>query len=394
MNTLRTSYKVWLYKSKINKKGENPIYFRLIVGENKTEISTGIHVFPQFFDGKSGRVINKHKDAEFLNFKIDTLVTSFQKQYKTLQEKEIPYTAEELKQRILGSHTELKGIAEYFEDYCNKLKKLIGVDYCFKTVERYGITLKYLKEFISKEYNTKDYLLVNLNIKFISGFDLFLKSEKKNNSNTAAKSISNLKAVVNKAITEGYISNNPFHGFKIKLSPPNIKFLNEAELAKIENKVFEIDRLELVRKIWLFQVYTGLAYIDMVKLNKDEIIIYNGKPWLNLYRTKTKIPVKVPLIARAIDILKEFKSDSNLVFPSLSNQKMNSYLKEIADICGITKKLSTHVARHTFATTITLACGVSVDVVSAMLGHSSLKSTQQYAKVVPIKIEREMMKIQ
>ncbi|WP_072360225.1 site-specific integrase [Chitinophaga sancti] len=392
MNILEVDYKFWMNRSKTNKFAKTPIYFRLYVGKNKTEIATGIFIDFKNWDEKRGRINYKEPDFEILNLKIDELRDKYKAAVKKFDHHKQIITPEILKNEILekGSIGELNGLIEYYDSHLKKLTSLIGKDYCFKTVERYGITLKYLEEFLHKKLNIKELPIANLSNKIIGDFDLFLKTVKNNNPNTAAKSLTNLKAVINNAISDGVITNNPFKSYKIKLAPTNVAYLTEDELSKIEGKIFSISRLEFVRRIFLFQCYTGLAYSDVSKLKSSELIELNGKLWIDTYRVKTEIPVRVPLIKKALDIVNTFDRDKELLFDVYTNQKMNSYLKEIADLCEITKKLSTHVARHTFATTVTLAKGISITSVSSMLGHTSLKTTAIYAKAVPLTIQKEM----
>ncbi|MFY7918741.1 MAG: site-specific integrase, partial [Chryseotalea sp.] len=168
------------------------------------------------------------------------------------------------------------------------------------------------------------------------------------------------------------------------------------ELDSIIEKKFSIERLKQVRDIFIFCCYTGLAYADVQKLSRDEITTgIDGEKWIWTSRQKTDTATRIPLLPQALEIINRYKDEPSCLnkgrlLPVLSNQKMNGYLKEIADACGITKKMTFHTARHTFATTVTLSNGVPIETVSKMLGHRNLKTTQHYAKILDIKVGADM----
>jgi ABC-type glutathione transport system ATPase component len=192
----------------------------------------------------------------------------------------------------------------------------------------------------------------------------------------------------------------------LQLSFNNIKtkkgrtFLTLEELQTIENKMFVIPRLQLIKDLFVFSCYTGLSYGDVMNLTNQNLCIgIDGKPWINSHRQKTSIPVKIPLLNKAIEIIEKYKTHPNTLskenlFPTISNQKLNSYLKEIADVCQIQKNITFHIARHTFATTVTLSNGVPIETVSKLLGHSKITTTQIYAKVIERKVSEDMQKLE
>lgn len=218
----------------------------------------------------------------------------------------------------------------------------------------------------------------------------------KNKQNTVAKNVKNLKHIITYGIELDWLNKNPFTGFKCAYEETTQAILTNEELQRIENKTFELPRLELVRNLFLFQCYTGLSYVDMAKLTHQNIIKGNDTyDWLVLSRTKSKIPVRIPLLNNAKRIIflynEALLSESITLLPMYANQKMNSYLKEIADLCSIRKNLTSHVGRRTFATTVLLSNGIPIETVSKLLGHTNLRATQVYAKVVDSKISKEMM---
>ena len=225
----------------------------------------------------------------------------------------------------------------------------------------------------------------------------YLMTVRHNNNNTTVKYLRNLGKVLNMAVTKKLIQTSPLEELKLRIEPVDRGFLNKTELAKLAEKEFGTFRLEQVRDVFLFCCYTGLAYVDVHSLTSDDIIEEDGQMWIRKARHKTNVMCHIPLIKPARDILAKYEgvlAGLNKVLPVLSNQKMNAYLKEIAAIVGIEKDLTTHIARHTFATTVTLANHVSIENVSKMLGHSSIRMTQHYARILDASIASEMLGVE
>lgn len=213
------------------------------------------------------------------------------------------------------------------------------------------------------------------------------------------KYLSNFRKIVNICIRNGWLQKDPFIAFKMTKREVERTALTEFELQTLAVKKFSIERLTIVKDIFLFSCFSGLAYSDVKKLRRSEIVIgIDGEKWLISRRQKTDITARIPLLQQALDIIDRYENNpqcilENRVLPVLSNQKMNAYLKEIADLCGINKNLTYHIARHTFATTVTLSNGVPIETVSKMLGHRNLKTTQHYAKILDIKISADMKQL-
>ncbi len=210
------------------------------------------------------------------------------------------------------------------------------------------------------------------------------------------KHLERLRKMAKFAVRLEWIDRDPFENFQLRFTKVERGFLTKEELLKIENKQFSISRLQWIRDLFIFSCYTGLAYTDVMQLTPSNVIIgIDGKYWIKTIRQKTEVQVNVPLLPKAIEIIKKYKDDpkSNVkgsLFPVISNQKLNSYLKEIGDVCGIEKNMTFHLARHTFATTVTLSNGVPMETVSRMLGHTKITTTQIYAKVLEKKIGEDM----
>lgn len=246
------------------------------------------------------------------------------------------------------------------------------------------------------KYGIEDIDVKQIKYEFITDYEFWLKSVRDCDHNTSMKYLSNFKKIVYICIKNGWISSDPFVGFKLAKREIEKPFLVEEELHRIANKEFAIARTRQVRDIFIFCCYTGLAYADVEKLTRDDVATgIDGEKWIWTNRQKTNSATRVPLLPAALEILDRYKDDPQCtvkgrLLPVLSNQKMNSYLREIADLCGITKKMTFHTARHTFATTVTLSNGVPIETVGRMLGHRNLKTTQHYAKILDMKVSEDM----
>jgi site-specific recombinase XerD len=271
------------------------------------------------------------------------------------------------------------------------------------TMKNYYTTKKYVQLFLTEKLKTKDIFLSQLSYKFIVDFELFIKAHqpldhhKPCGQNTVMKHIERFRKIINIAVKYEWLNKDPFAQFKPSFTKTTRQCLTQDELKRIESKLFSIERLQLVKDLFVFSCYTGLAYIDVMTLSPEHITIgLDGGRWLCTSRKKTDNEVRVPLLPKALELIEKYKghpkaSHQNKLFPNISNQKMNSYLKEIADLCGIQKNLTFHLARHTFATTITLTNGVPIETVSKLLGHSSIRTTQIYAKVIEKKVSDDMV---
>jgi integrase len=302
------------------------------------------------------------------------------------------------KRKWQGEDQNIIGLLSMFKEHNSKVKQLINLEYAHATYMRYQTTLRHTEEFITWNYKTKDFDVRKLNFKFISDFEFYLKGVKKVGHNATMKYLANLKKIVLTCVKNDIIGKDPFFAFKFAKHEVDRVALTEHELRTVANKVFEIPRLEQVRDIFVFCCYTGLAYADVAKLSKMDIIEgRSGEMWINIKRQKTDSASRIPLLPPALKLLKKYENqlerlDKHLL-PVLSNQKMNAYLKEIGDVCGIVKPITFHLARHTFATTVTLSNGVPIETVSRMLGHRSLKTTQLYAKVLDKKVSDDMQRL-
>jgi integrase len=288
-------------------------------------------------------------------------------------------------------------LLEIFLAHNNKIEKLVGKEFAPGTIERYKTAKKHVSDYIKLEYNLTDIPVKDVDNRFITGLEYYLKTERKCAHNTAIKYVTNFKKIIRIAFANDWITKDPFVNWKGKLKIVEREFLTEAEIQMMIEKELHTDRLDQVKDIFLFSCFTGLAYADVKKLSKNDIILgIDGEKWIKIKRSKTDTRSSIPLLPTAMSILEKYNSHPDVsnkdrLLPVLTNQKMNAYIKEIADLCGISKNLTFHLARHTFATTITLSNGVPIETVSKMLGHKSLRTTQHYAKILDLKVSEDMM---
>jgi site-specific recombinase XerD len=287
-------------------------------------------------------------------------------------------------------------LCEVFEEHNSQVHQLVGIEYSPATAKRYRTSLRHTRKFLMEKYKVEDVPIRKLDYKFITDYEFWLKVTRKCNHNSAIKYLTNFRKVVNTCVKNGWLERDPFAGFKMAKKEVERLFLSQEELHALANKKFEMERLGQVRDIFLFCCFTGLAYVDIQKLTPDEIVTgHDGEKWIFTKRMKTETPSRIPILPPAMDILNRYTKHpecviKNKVLPVPTNQKMNAYLKEIADVCGIKKYLTTHLARHTFATTVTLTNGVPIETVSKMLGHRNLRTTQHYAKILDLKVGEDM----
>lgn len=382
----------YLKEVKKNRKGQAPIYLRITINGQRAEMSTDQKIKPELWDKVSERVVGRNEDARTINTALTTLLAKVDKYYTALDVKDERISVGEIIEELKGRGINQMTIVQAYNYHINKMDELVGINYEPTTVKRYKSCLVGLKDFMKTALHKTDLRLCDLNNEFIESYYTYLRNNKGLKQNTTAKCVKNLFRVINKAIVYKWLVKNPFKGFVCNYVDPGRGYLSQDEIDAICNKELSIPRLRTVRDLFIFQIYTGLSFIDMAGLTDQNIETrIDGSKWVVVNRKKTGVISSIPLLPRASEILEKYRADPLLksrkqVLPVYSNQRMNGYLKEIGDICKITKSLSTHLARHTFATTITLTNGVPIETVSKMLGHSSLKTTQIYSKVIDKKI--------
>lgn len=306
-------------------------------------------------------------------------------------------TARNVKDAYLGINAQSRKLLEIFREHNIEMESLIGNGFSDNTLRTFKRSLKHMTEFLELKYGLEDISIRKVDQQFIKNYDTFLRAKHhKCTPISADKYVKHLKKIILLSLGNRWIAENPFQHYKSTAKPTSRTFLTKAELCVIMNKEFAVERLTQVRDIFIFCCFTGLAYIDVEKLKPTEIGIGDdGMRWIFTSRHKTNTPVYLSLLPEAEFILDQYKHHpfcvaKATVLPVFTNQRMNSYLKEIADLCGIKKRLTFHMARHTFATAITLSNGVPIETVSKMLGHTTIKTTQHYAKVLNSKTSFDM----
>lgn len=389
----------YLKKPKAYITGLVPVYLRITVIGQRAEISTGREWSPDKWNSSAGRASGTKEDAKTLNVYLDTLQTKAYEAHRRILETGESITAESVKNRFTGKAEKPRMLIPIFQDHNNKIKALLGQEFSPGTLCRYITALKHTTDFLQWKFGVSDIDIRRIDHAFIMEFEFYLRSVRKCNNNSAVKYVKNFGKIIRICISNNWIDRDPFVNYKSKFREVVRPFLSQAEIDKIAAKEFSIERLDQVRDIFVFSCYTGLAYIDVKQLTRNNISTgIDNEKWIFTSRQKTDTQSNIPLLPVADAILNKYKdhpqciNEKNLL-PILSNQKMNSYLKEIADVCGITKELTFHIARHTFATTVTLLNGVSIESVSKMLGHRSIKTTQHYAKILDSKVSDDMKRL-
>ena len=387
----------YVKRAKIDDNGKAPIYVRITVNGMRSELSIKRSIELDRWIPSAGKVKGTNEEARSINSYIDSVRIKIYEHQKKLMDNNKTITSEAIKNSMLGIEEKQRTIVAIFQYHNKQVKALVGKEFAAGTLERYETVLKLLQLFLEFHYKVKDMPITQINHKFITDFEFYLKTERSNCHNTAIKYIKNFKKIVRIAMSNGWIDKDPFVNFKATIKDVEREFLTEEEIQNVISKDLHIGRLDQVRDIFIFCCFTGLAYADVKKLSNDDLVIgIDGSKWIKTNRTKTDVRSNIPLLPTPLAILEKYKdhpeaSHANKLLPVLSNQKMNAYLKEISTLCEIDKNFSTHLARHTFATTVTLTNGVSLESVSKMLGHKSIKTTQHYAKIVDRKVSDDML---
>ncbi len=378
--------------------GKSPIYARITVNGKRVDLSIKRKVEFERWDENRGTVKGNRQDIKMLNAYLEQVRNHLYECHQQLERERKLITAEAIKSRYLGQDERGKTLKELVEYHNEEMKDELA----WGTQKNYFTTQRYVYEFLQKKRKTSDIYLDELNYKFIKDFVKYILKRQPDGhqrpctQNGAMKHAERLRKMVNLAIKEEWLEKDPFVKFKRKFEKKERGFLTPKELQRIEEKEFRIERLDQTRDIFIFSCYTGLSYAEVYDLIPDHIVTgLDGKLWIHGQRKKSKEFFKVPLLPKAKVIVEKYRNHplaqaNGKVLPVFTNQKTNAYLKEIAFLCEVRKNLTFHLARHTFATTVTLSNGVPIESVSKMLGHTSLRTTQVYAKVVEQKLSNDM----
>lgn len=387
-------------KAKLLKNGEAPICMRITVNKRVAEVMIKRSIPIDLWNQKKECSKGKDRVAAELNHYINTVRAKVLQIHRELEIDNKPITADIIKDCFYGRDKVQRSLLEVYAEHNEKCRALIGKEYTESTVTKFDTSINRLKEYIRSNYHRDDIMLAELDGQFIRDFDFWLKTDKHCQNNSALKHLKNLKKVIRIALANDWIKKDPFYGIHFKQDEVNVEFLSREELDILMNKEFTIKRLEQVRDVFVFCCFTALAFVDVQQLSREHLIKdNNGALWIRKARQKTNQMCNVPVLSIPQRILRKYEDNAECIkkgvlLPVISNQRMNAYLKEIADVCGIAKRLTTHVARHTAATVVFLANDVSMENVSKILGHSNIRMTQHYAKVLDSSIMRDMVNVE
>jgi integrase len=386
----------FLRRPKVYSKGPVPVYLRITIDKSRTELVSGFECDPTEWSPEVGRATGRKESIRKLNAQIEKLQSQVQDVFDDLVRTREDFDAMTVKNKLNGVGNKKIMILDVFSEHNEKVQALVGKEFAAQTLDRYKTSLKHTRDFILWKYKVEDMEVTKINHLFISEYDFYLRSVRNCANNSTVKYIKNFAKIIRICMANGWIVVNPLLNYKPKVKMVDRVFLTDGELLAIAEKEFEIERLTQVRDIFLFSCYTGLAYVDVQKLKKSDIVTgVDGGLWIHTFRQKTRVATRIPLLPPARNILNRYNDHPKCetegkVMPVPTNQKMNAYLKEIASVCGITKELTFHIARHTFATTVTLNNGIPMETVSKMLGHTNIKTTQHYAKILDMKVSQDM----
>jgi site-specific recombinase XerD len=399
---MRTNMNLLFYLKKRSNYESGPvaIYLRFTVDGHRAEASAGKTCEPSRWNVQSGRANGTKEDVRVLNAYLDKLQANVQELHHLMTVNEEMVTAESLKNRFIGKVEKSRTLITVFDDHNAKMESLVGQEFEKSTLQRYKTCLMHTVDFMQWQYKISDIPINKINFAFLNDFEYYLRSVRKCGNNSAIKYIKNLGKIVRICLGNGWLTVDPYLNYKPKQKAVHRQALSNEELQKMYKRKFTIDRLCVVRDVFVFCCYTGLAYVDVHKLKRSEMVKgIDGNLWIHTSRQKTDTLSRIPILPVALSIIRSYDKHPQCVaedtlLPVMSNQKMNAYLKEIADLCGISKLLTFHIARHTFATTVTLNNGVPIESVAKMMGHTSIKTTQIYAKVMDRKISEDMQVLQ
>lgn len=394
----RTTFGLLFYirRDKTNKKGEAPVFMRLTINGERADASIKRFIEPHTWNSAKGKANEKSRGGKDLNLYLDAISANILRIQRDLELDKKEVSAQIILNRYLGKEqSDRHTLMEVFRAHNEKCRALSGISLAPGTVIRYETSLRLTEAFLRTTYKKEDCYLDEITHQFVEDYDFYLRTVRRCCHNTTTKYLLNFKKIIRIALAKGWMKKDPFAQVHFHFEPVEREFLEKQELKVLLNKEITITRLSQVRDIFCFCCLTGLAFMDVQQLKPEHLVAdIHGKIWIRKARQKTKNMCNIPLLDEAQKIIDRYKDHPycqthGVLLPVCSNQKMNSYLKELADICGIRKNLSTHCARHTFAT-LTLASGATIDNVAKMLGHANVNMTRRYAKVLDSSIMRDM----
>ena len=391
MKTEKMKVLLYLKKSGLDKSGKAPIMGRITIGRSIAQFSCKLSCNPDLWNPRESRMDGKSREAVEVNGRLENLLLSIQSAYQSLLARGCPFDATDVKEQFQGSLQTRCMLIERLDMLIKEKESHIGVDIRKESIASYHSTRIHLQEFIQKKYKVSDLALSQLTENFIHEFQQYFLGECGFQESSFYNVATHLKTVCRLAYREGLADILLFD--KVKISKGNKKLpkaLDRGAFEKLKTLHLE-EEMETARDIFLFACYTGAAYCDLMELDKSHLVRDDeGSLWLKFNRHKTGVPCRVKLLPEAIRLMEKLHSDEReTLLPFMGYATYQSYLKALRLRAGISFPFTTHTARHTFATFITLEQGVPIETVSKMLGHSNVSMTERYAKVTPQKLFEE-----
>ena len=392
MKNLKFNIRYILSKNKTRKDGKAPLMCRITYLDERKQFSVGLFINPKNWNNSLQECEPPSNDNNYINSQLNLIKNQINQVFLYLQINNSEFTVDDIYSKFKGNTPKKElGVLEVYELFNIRIYKLIGRDLKKFTYRKYIESFVHLKSFIKAYFKANDIKLKDLKLNFLNEYEYFLKTQKRLEQSTINKAIQRFRKVIQFALEQEYIEKNPFIGYKAKRLQKEVIYLTDDELKFLENYDFSQTRLQQVKDLFVFCCYTGLAFKEMSNLKAEHIVKgFDGNKWIKMNREKTSKPLMIPLLPKALDMINKYQNEE-ILLPVISNQRFNSYLKEIADIVGLKKNLTHHIARKTFASTVLLFNDVSMEVVSELLGHSKISTTQDYyAKIVNKKLSETM----
>ena len=392
---MKSTFRILFYlkKNQLKKNGNAVIMVRITVDGEQTQFSSKLDIDPDTWDVSSGRVIGRSAQSNQLNRLLDDIRANINMHYNRLMSCDGYVQPQKIRNIFLGVEEKADTLVSLFTQHNEQYKLKVGMTSTHKTYSRYELTKQRVIDFIQKRFKRNDIAIKEITTVFIEDFYLYIRNNTECSHNSTIKFVQRLKTVLIYARNSGITFLDPFANYKLSFERTDRGYLDQSEIDLIYNKEFISERLSHVRDVFIFSCYTGLSYVDVCKLTRDDIKMgFDGNIWIMTKRHKTNVDSNIRLLDVPKSILIKYENSlpNGKLLATVSNQKSNEYLKEIASICGINKKITFHLARHSFATTICLSNGVPIETVSKMLGHTNIKTTQIYARITDMKMSNDM----
>jgi len=388
-----------LYTNKVKIDKTIPIYLRIYYSNKMVQISTGLSVHKQSWNKKTNRFLGNSLEIMTKNETLKLLELKVWNIFNNLLRQEIPFTVYSIRSKLLGDETTKVTLLQVLELYLNRMERLVGSDYSPSSLQKYTNSKTRILEFIQLKFNKNDLPIHEVNNSFMMDFLDYLKVNVKNQPKTVQKHCQRITTMMNYSVKRGLIEKVPFNEIRVKVPPKLVTYLTQEEVDRIEHRDFKNERLNIIRDMFIFSVYSGFSYTELRNLHEGHTRMIDGQMWVEMIRQKTRRPYKVPLLPKCVELIERYKDhpktkENGLLLPLPTNQKFNCYLKEIQDLCSINTTLTCHLGRRTFGSTILLRNNINIHVISQLLGHSSTNITiKSYLGSVPELMLNEFDKI-